>query len=154
MTYILNMRMNGRKWIRRTVCLMTFAGVASQLPYPRDAVSQEPGTVRPASLMRAKLTPTKEILEGIALNDFDMIGKNAGAIRNLLLDERWMVVQSDEYRRQTEDFRKLVEELRQAASDKNIDRATLAYVQMTFQCVRCHKTLRTPEVKPSLPVQP
>ncbi len=76
------------------------------------------------------------------MNDFDSIKKNAGTIKNLLLDENWMVVQSDEYRRQTLEFRKLVDQIRDAADKKNIDGATLAYVQMTIQCVRCHQALR------------
>jgi hypothetical protein len=38
--------------------------------------------------------------------------------------------------------------LREAAASKNIDKATLVYMQMTFQCVRCHKTLRTPSLIP------
>jgi hypothetical protein len=103
---------------------------------------QEPGTVKTAAFMRMKLQPSKELLEGLAMNDFDSIQKNAGTIKNLLLDENWMVVQSDEYRRQTQEFRKLVDQLRDAADKKNIDGATLAYVQMTIQCVRCHQTLR------------
>ncbi len=65
-----------------------------------------------------------------------------GRSKNLLLDENWMVVQSDEYRRQTLEFRKLVDQIRDAADKKNIDGATLAYVQMTIQCVRCHQALR------------
>lgn len=103
---------------------------------------QEPGTAKTATFMRMKLQPSKELLEGLAMNDFDSIKKNAGTIKNLLLDENWMVVQSDEYRRQTLEFRKLVDQIRDSADKKNIDGATLAYVQMTIQCVRCHQTLR------------
>ncbi len=103
---------------------------------------QEPGSAKTATFMRMKLQPSKELLEGLAMNDFDSIKKNAGTIKNLLLDENWMVVQSDEYRRQTLEFRKLVDQIRDSADKKNIDGATLAYVQMTIQCVRCHQTLR------------
>jgi hypothetical protein len=104
--------------------------------------AQEPGTAKTATFMRLKLAPSKELLEGLALNDFDAIQRNAGTIKNLLLDENWMVVQSEEYRRQTQEFRKLVDQLRDAAIKKNIEGATLAYVQMTIQCVRCHQSLR------------
>lgn len=92
--------------------------------------------------MRLKLEPTKGVLEGIALADFDMISKNSNKIRNLMLDESWMVIQSDEYRRQSNEFRTIVEQLQQAALDKNVDRATLAYVQLTIRCVQCHQLLR------------
>ena len=103
---------------------------------------QEPGGVKASSFMRLKLEPVKGALEGIALADFEMISKHAGTIRNLLLDESWMVVQSEEYRRQSNEFRSIVEQLQQAAKEKNVDRATLAYVQMTIRCVQCHELLR------------
>lgn len=92
--------------------------------------------------MRLKLEPAKGVLEGIALADFAMISKNAGTIRNLMLDEGWMVRQTEDYRLQSEEFRKAVELLRVAAESKNIDGATLAYVQMTLRCVQCHQSLR------------
>lgn len=103
---------------------------------------QEPGQVRTSTFMRLKLEPVKGALEGIALADFAMIAKHAAAIRNLMLDESWMVVQSDDYRRQSNEFRTIVEQLQHAAEEKNVDRATLAYVQMTIRCVQCHESLR------------
>jgi len=107
-----------------------------------DSVGQEPGTVKTSTFMRLKLEPAKNILEAIALADYAMISKNAGTIRNLMLDEGWMVVQTEDYRRQSDEFRKVVEQLREAASQKNLDGATLAYVQMTIRCVQCHQSLR------------
>ena len=103
---------------------------------------QEPGQVKTSTFMRLKLEPAKGALEGIALADFEMIAKHAGTIRNLMLDESWMVVQSEDYRRQSNEFRTIIEQLQQAAKDKNVDRATLAYVQMTIRCVQCHQSLR------------
>lgn len=103
---------------------------------------QEPGQVKKSTFMRLKLEPTKGALEGIALADFEMISKHAGTIKNLMLDESWMVIQSDEYRRQSNEFRATVDKLQKAAQDKNVDRATLAYVQMTISCVQCHESLR------------
>lgn len=107
-----------------------------------ESLGQEPGQVAKAAFMRLKLEPAKNVLEGIALADFEMILKNAGKIRSLMLDEGWMVVQTEDYRRQSDEFRKVVEQLRESASQKNIDGATLAYVQMTIRCVQCHQSLR------------
>ncbi len=105
-------------------------------------IGQEPGQVKKSTFMRLKLEPAKGALEGIALADFDMIAKHANSIRNLMLDESWMVVQSEDYRRQSNEFRTIVEQLQKAAEQKNVDRATLAYVQMTIRCVQCHESLR------------
>lgn len=123
------------------ILCVALAAVRSQLINGQDRL-QEPGQVKTSTFMRLKLEPAKGALEGIALADFDMISKHAGTIRNLMLDESWMVVQSDDYRRQSNEFRTIVEQLQQAAQDKNVDRATLAYVQMTIRCVQCHQSLR------------
>ena len=104
--------------------------------------AQEPGRAKTSTFMRLKLEPAKSALEGIALADFEMIAKSASAIRNLMLDESWMVVQSEEYRRQSGEFGTIVKQLEKAAHEKNVDRATLAYVQMTIRCVQCHELLR------------
>ncbi|MDZ4847874.1 MAG: hypothetical protein SGI77_01145 [Pirellulaceae bacterium] len=124
-----------------------FAGIAIlfvilNVGKSQSSYGQEPGQAKTSTFMRLKLEPTKAVLEGIALADYEMITKNAGTIRNLMLDENWMVMQTEDYRRQSEEFRKSVEQLRDAASNKNIDGAMLAYVQMTIRCVQCHKTLR------------
>jgi cytochrome c556 len=108
----------------------------------QESVGQEPGQGKTSTFMRLKLEPAKAILEGLALEDYAMITKNAGTIRNLMLDEGWMIVQTEDYRRQSDEFRKAVEQLREAANQKNLDGATLAYVQMTIRCVQCHQSLR------------
>jgi hypothetical protein len=105
-------------------------------------VSQELGGVKTRTIMRLKLEPAKAVLEGIALADFEMIKKHAGSLRTLMLDAGWMVRQTEGYRRQSEEFRKCIDRLHAASEEKNIDGATLAYVQMTLRCVQCHQSLR------------
>ena len=107
--------------------------------------AQQPGTGQRATFMRLKLQPVKDILEAIALEDFDRISASAERVHLLSLDESWMVMQTDEYRRQSDEFRRSVAVMSKAAKDKNIDGATLGYMQMTLNCVRCHRQLRTPE---------
>lgn len=130
--------------MKKSKLLLSLAILFASLAVVRSqfTVGQEPGQVKKSTFMRLKLEPVKGALEGIALADFEMIAKHAGTIRNLMLDESWMVVQSDEYRRQSNEFRTIVEQLEKAAHEKNVDRATLAYVQMTIRCVQCHELLR------------
>lgn len=104
--------------------------------------SQEPGSAQRSAFMRLKLEPAKSILEGIALNDFGTIAQSAERLRKLTLDEDWMVRQSQEYRRQSAEFQRAVSLIGRAASERNLDGATIAYLQMTLQCVHCHKMLR------------
>jgi hypothetical protein len=112
---------------------------------PKQAATVQPGTVPRSTFMRLKLQPVKDVLEAIALEDFDRISAAAERIHLLSLDESWMVMQTDEYQRQSDEFRRAVKVMVDAARDRNIDGATLGYMQMTMNCVRCHRQLRNPE---------
>jgi hypothetical protein len=92
--------------------------------------------------MRLKLQPAKEILEAIALEHYEGIAANAERMRLLALDESWMVIQTDAYRRQSDEFRRSLALIVDAAKNENIDGATLGYMQMTLNCVQCHRQLR------------
>jgi hypothetical protein len=109
------------------------------------SVAQEPGTGSRATFMRLKLQPVKEILEAIALEDYDRIVAQSQRIHALSLDESWMVIQTDSYRRQSDEFRRAVSVMADAARNRNLDGATLGYMQMTLNCVQCHRQLRNPQ---------
>jgi hypothetical protein len=92
--------------------------------------------------MRQKLEHSQRVLEGLALDDFAMIAENARKLKELSEDARWRVSPDINYLRHSAQFQDLAEELAQDAKNKNIDGATLAYVQMTVNCVACHKLVR------------
>jgi hypothetical protein len=50
----------------------------------------------------------------------------------------FQLMETPEYLRHGKEFRRHAEALRQAAQTKNLDGATLAYVQLTLNCVNCH----------------
>jgi hypothetical protein len=102
----------------------------------------EPGSLSPKPFMRLKLEPAKQILEGIALEDFELIQKSVSEIQTLMLDENWMVLQTTEYRQHSQDFQRTLSAIQRAAKNRNIDSAALGYMQMTLNCVQCHQQLR------------
>ncbi len=120
-------------------------GIRPAVSPKQAAAAIEPGTVPRSTFMRLKLQPVKDILEGIALEDYDRIVAAAERIQLLSLDESWMVLQTDEYRRHSDEFRRAVKVTVDAARDRNLDGATVGYMQMTMNCVRCHRQLRNPE---------
>jgi hypothetical protein len=135
-----------KRSILATVLALTTLLVGGYLLAPTGSeAQQQPGTGQRSVFMRLKLQPVKDILEGIALEDFDRIAAQAERVHLLSLDESWMVIQTDEYRRQSDEFRRSVATITRAAKEKNIDGVTLGYMQMTLNCVRCHRQLRTPE---------
>ena len=100
----------------------------------------DPSHVKP--LMQMKLDRAKNILEGVVLEDFDKIASNARALKLLSMESGWSVYQTEQYTGHSNDFRRSVDTLVQAAEDKNINLATLGYVSLTVRCVECHTYLR------------
>lgn len=92
--------------------------------------------------MQQKLEHAKSVLEGLALEDYDKIEKNAQALSLLSLESNWNVLTTEEYLKQSADFRSAVNVITSAAKEKNVDRATLGYVNLTVRCVECHSYLR------------
>ncbi len=95
------------------------------------------------TLMRAKLIHSQSILEGLTSEDFVQIAKDAQALTLLSEEAGWQVVQTVDYIRHSDQFRRNTKALSDAAQRKNLDGATLAYVQVTLNCVECHKYVRS-----------
>ncbi len=92
--------------------------------------------------MRAKLRHSKDIVEGLALENYQAIAKNAQDLALLSHESNWNVFQTLDYVQMSGDFRLSANRLRDAAKAKNLDGATLAYFEVTINCVRCHKLVR------------
>ena len=73
--------------------------------------------------------------------DYAKLAENADDLRKLA-EKQWIEKETPEYRAQLKDFWVVLEGIRSSADDNDIDGATLAYMQMTLSCVRCHKYLR------------
>jgi hypothetical protein len=117
------------------------------------AIKQEqtiPGTTKQLSpLMRMKLDKSKEILEGLTVEDFDQIARNARSLKLLSMESGWNVLQTAEYANQSSDFRRTCELIEKAARDKDMGRAALGYVALTVRCVECHSYMRQQVAEPN-----
>jgi hypothetical protein len=96
--------------------------------------------------MQAKLDHSKDVLEGLTVGDFDRIVQGAQALRQLAEHELWRVTPNITYTRYTEEFIRLTEALEAQGREQNIDGATLNYVNLTINCVNCHKFVRDQRV--------
>jgi hypothetical protein len=98
-----------------------------------------------AEFMRLKLEYSKLVLEGLTLENYETIIKNARALKTLSEAAEWEVPtipNVGEYMTFTTEFQRLTDELVKKARDKNMDGATLAYLRLTMNCVNCHKYVR------------
>jgi hypothetical protein len=98
------------------------------------------------ALMQAKLEHSQALLKGLATEDFAGLEKSSNALTLLSLENDWNVIQTAEYRRLSQDFRRSTKALTESAKAKNLEGATLAYVGVTMKCVECHKYVRSVEV--------
>jgi hypothetical protein len=98
-----------------------------------------------AESMRMKLEYSKRVLEGLTLEDYETIAKNAKALKKLSQDARWelpTISDASEYQVFTGEFQRLADELDRKARGKNLNGATLAYLHLTMNCVNCHRYVR------------
>src|SRR5215831_17071682 len=91
------------------------------------------------AFMRKKLEASQSVLEGLALEDFDLIAKGAKQLNQTAAAAEFMVVKDPLYTEHADEFRRIMSKMETAAKEKRIDGATLAYMDMTMTCVECHK---------------
>jgi hypothetical protein len=123
---------------------LTFAGVATMpAAAPSGAAGQEKRSR--GEFMRQKLEFSKNVLEGLSLEQFPAIEKNAKALKKLSEAAEWevpMIPNATDYVSLTTEFQRYADELAKSAKQGNIDGATLAYLKLTMNCVQCHKYVR------------
>jgi len=94
------------------------------------------------ALMVKKLQNSQMVLDGLALGDFDRIGKHAEELIRISKQAEFKVLKTPQYEIYSNDFRRNAETLVLMAKGKNLDGAALAYVELTLTCVKCHKHVR------------
>jgi hypothetical protein len=115
---------------------------ASRVPTIANQVSKVAKADDLDTIMKKKLSRAQKALEGLALNDFGKIQTNADELIELSKQAEWMVIRTPEYELNTDSFRRSAQDLGKSAKDKNVDGAALAYVELTMNCVKCHKYVR------------
>lgn len=108
---------------------------------PSDPAEKQPS--EPMSFwMKKKLDFSKNVLEGIALGDFDKVVQNAQTLRSLSKIEAFVRRDTPGYRQQVVQFENSLDELIRSGKKENVEGATLAFHQLTVSCVHCHRQLR------------
>lgn len=123
------------------VAAVSFTGMASA-HRASPAQEQEKVQLDRSKFMRAKVDHSKQIVEGLAMENFEKIAQHSQELMSLMNESMWNAFQTPEYVAMSSEFKTAAEHLREAAHDKNIDGATLAYFEVTLSCVRCHKYVR------------
>ena len=123
---------------------------------PPAAKAKEDAKSAQAKLMAAKLKHAQALLEGLAVNDFGKITKSADELLVISKAAEFTTARkSREYQLHTNNFRRALEEIAKKSKEKNLEGATLGYVDMTLTCVRCHQhTRETVDARAPAPARP
>lgn len=124
-------------------CLLAAAGLA--IPRAPAQVTEAPQPDQVAAFMRAKLDHAGDVLEGLSLEDFDLIAKGAQELALASQASSWQVLQTADYARHSAEFRRACDSLGAAAKAQNLDGALVAWMEVTLKCVQCHRYVRDVE---------
>jgi hypothetical protein len=126
--------------------LFSFAIAAvdkAKQPAPADAAKEaRPRDKDLSHFMRLKLEASGKVLEGLAVEDFALIKEGAQKLNEMSTAEKWRVSNDALYRNFSGDFQRVTGELVKAADDKNLDRAALKWMDVTMNCIECHRYAR------------
>lgn len=115
--------------------MMVILGVCSR----SDSARAEETT---RNAMRTKLQYASGALEGLTLSRFELVATNAVLLRDLSMTNAFSITGNPEYRKRSTNYLRSVDRLITAAREQNLERATVAYGEVTRGCIECHKIFR------------
>jgi hypothetical protein len=127
------------------------------------AVAQQP-TLRDADhdelpvLMRAKLSSSQKVVEGLMSGDFDMIRKGAMDLQKICDATSWRTRDDQVYSHYRAELKRSAIKLIDQAEKASLDGAAYGYMHSLTTCINCHdhcrNVLRVASTKPNLQVVP
>lgn len=118
-----------------------------QAPEPEKSKSRPKDDKAIRRFMRRKLGAMNQVMRGIVTEDYALIRRNAKAMKKMGTGVEWNIVQGPIYGNHRAAFQRSADLLVKAADEKNVDGATLVYMQMTLNCIECHRYTRDPAVR-------
>jgi cytochrome c556 len=96
-----------------------------------------------AQIMQVKLKRAHALLEALTKEDYKTLEENANSLVRISDGTEFLTAyKTAEYQFQAQVFKRNAETLATKARAKHLDGATLAYVELTLSCVKCHNTFR------------
>src|ERR1017187_1538171 len=123
------------------LAILTLIAAPLAVPTTRGGADQEKES-KSSLWMKQKLGASQNILGGLTKGDFEAIEKNAQSMLVVENLEKWLRADTPGYQMKLKDFEYANKSLVLAAKEKNLDGATIAYIQLTLSCVHCHKVVR------------
>ena len=92
--------------------------------------------------MRVKLMFSQNVVEGLSTSDFGMIEDAAQEMLELMENEKWLVVDTPDYKRYTSELTEATNRLKKMSKSNNLEGSALRYFDLTLKCIDCHQYYR------------
>ena len=123
------------------VALQTAHGLG-QTPRQKDVV-EVPPLPKEAQVMQAKLIHAQGLMAALVKEDYKMLEEHAASLVSIAKASEFLrAYKTEEYEFQTRAFQRSAQTIVEKAQAKNIDGATLAFLDMNISCVACHNHFR------------
>ena len=128
--------------IAATMAFATLGALYAVPPRTASPVTETPQDLDPSTFMRAKLTSSQLVLEGLVTEDFELISKGASRMAKMSEAAEWPRAPDKIYDHYSEQFRRLSSKLKRLAADENLEGASFTHMHMTATCISCHEYVR------------
>jgi len=92
-------------------------------------------------VMRQKLQHTQKILEAVVTSDWINLEASSRELEGVVNSPGWAILRYPEYQPRSAAFIRAIRTLHTAAAQRDLDATPKAYVDVTMQCVECHRYL-------------
>jgi hypothetical protein len=129
-------------------CLLVAAFVggtimmASADPPPTELVPKRGRLDETEVLMRAKLSSSQKVLEGLLAEDFTLIADGAKEMIRISEASQWPRAKDDIYEHYSTELRRQCVKLADLANKTNHEGAAFTYLKITTTCIDCHDYVR------------
>lgn len=93
------------------------------------------------AVMAEKLRRAQKLLEALVVSDWVGLETESRELERLTHDQRWTVLKYPEYARHSQAFVRAIQDLHEAAAQRDLEKTPGAYVAVTLSCVQCHRYL-------------
>jgi hypothetical protein len=118
----------------------------------------EAGRDQLGGLMRAKLSSSQRVVEGLMAGDFDLIRKGGEDMAKICDATEWRTREDQIYSHYRGELRRGAMKLIKQAEEKSLDGAAYTYMHSMTTCISCHEycrnVLRVAAAVPQSPVAP
>ncbi len=111
-------------------------------------LAQQPPMLSPKAdadvsvLMRAKLSSSQKVVEGLTSSDFDMIRKGAEDLQKICDSNSWRRGDDQVIGHYRSELRRAAMKLLDQATEQNLDGAAYTYMHTLSTCINCHQYTR------------